>query len=69
MSESLGKLTLADIARLAGVGVGTASRALNDSPSVAPATRARVLAIAEKYHYVISPDALSSVSCSSSSWS
>jgi LacI family transcriptional regulator, repressor for deo operon, udp, cdd, tsx, nupC, and nupG len=57
VSESVGKLTLADIARLAGVGVGTASRALNDSPSVAPATRARVLAMAEKYHYVISPDA------------
>ena len=35
MSESVGKLTLADIARLAGVGVGTASRALNGSPSVA----------------------------------
>jgi DNA-binding LacI/PurR family transcriptional regulator len=57
VSESVGKLTLADIARLAGVGVGTASRALNGSPSVAPATRARVLAVAEKYDYVISPDA------------
>jgi DNA-binding LacI/PurR family transcriptional regulator len=42
---------------MAGVGLGTASRALNGSPSVAPATRARVLAVAEKYHYVISPDA------------
>lgn len=57
MSESVGRLTLADIARLAGVGVGTASRALNGSPSVAPATRARVLDVAERYHYVISPDA------------
>src|SRR3954469_7746201 len=57
MSESVGKLTLADIARLAGVGVGTASRALNGSSSVAPATRARVLAVADEYHYVISPDA------------
>jgi LacI family repressor for deo operon, udp, cdd, tsx, nupC, and nupG len=57
MSEPVGKLTLADIARLAGVGVGTASRALNGSSSVAPATRARVLAVADKYHYVISPDA------------
>jgi LacI family repressor for deo operon, udp, cdd, tsx, nupC, and nupG len=57
VSESVGRLTLADIARLAGVGVGTASRALNGSSSVAPATRARVLAVAEQYHYVISPDA------------
>src|SRR5919199_3870743 len=57
MPESAGRLPLADIARLAGVGVGTASRALNGSPSVAPATRARVLAVAEKYDYVISPDA------------
>src|SRR3954469_9560231 len=57
MSESVGKLTLADIARLAGVGVGTASRALNGSSRVAPATRARALAVADEYHCVISPDA------------
>jgi DNA-binding LacI/PurR family transcriptional regulator len=52
-----GKLTLADIARLAGVGLGTASRALNDSPGIAPATRRRVLDVAEQHAYVVSPEA------------
>jgi LacI family repressor for deo operon, udp, cdd, tsx, nupC, and nupG len=51
------KLTLADIARLAGVGLGTASRALNNAPGVAPATRRRVLEVAERYRYVVSPEA------------
>jgi DNA-binding LacI/PurR family transcriptional regulator len=52
-----GRLTLADIARLAGVGLGTASRALNNAPGVAPATRQRVLAVAEQHAYVVSPEA------------
>jgi DNA-binding LacI/PurR family transcriptional regulator len=51
------RLTLADIARLAGVGLGTASRALNNSPGVAPATRQRVLTVADQHAYVISPEA------------
>lgn len=51
------QLTLADIARLAGVGLGTASRALRNAPNVAPATRERVLAIAREHDYVASPDA------------
>ncbi|MFC6713704.1 LacI family DNA-binding transcriptional regulator [Branchiibius cervicis] len=50
-------LTLADIARLAGVGLATASRALNGAPGVAPATRAKVLAVAEENAFVVSPDA------------
>lgn len=40
--------TIRDVAKLAGVGVGTVSRVLNDRPSVSGATRQRVLdAIAE----------------------
>ena len=51
------KVTLVDIARMAGVGVGTASRALSNAKNVAPATRARVLRVAEEHHYVVSPEA------------
>jgi DNA-binding LacI/PurR family transcriptional regulator len=51
------QVTLADVARLAGVGVGTASRALSDSPKVAQATRERVLVVANQLQYVVSPDA------------
>ena len=57
MTRSPGGLTLADIARLAGVGVGTASRALSNSPGVAATTRQRVMAVAERHAYVVSPDA------------
>jgi DNA-binding LacI/PurR family transcriptional regulator len=45
------KPTIIDIARRAGVGVGTASRALNDAPDVSPATRERVLAAAAALDY------------------
>jgi LacI family transcriptional regulator len=38
-----GRATVADVARLAGVSIKTASRALNDYPGVKVATRARVL--------------------------
>ncbi len=51
------RVTLADIARLAGVGTGTASRALSDAPNVSPATRARVREVADRMHYVVSPEA------------
>lgn len=57
MPSSPERLTLADIARLAGVGLGTASRALKNAPGVAPATRDKVLAIARQHEYVISPEA------------
>lgn len=56
-SPSAGRLTLADIARLAGVGLGTASRALNNAPGVSAATRRRVLEVAERHSYVVSPEA------------
>jgi DNA-binding LacI/PurR family transcriptional regulator len=53
------KLTLADIARLAGVGTATASRALNGAPGVAQETRRRVRKVAHEHGYVISPTAAS----------
>jgi len=56
-AETPRELTLADIARIAGVGLGTASRALRGLPNVSPATRKKVLEVAEKHEYVVSPDA------------
>lgn len=47
----MAKATIIDIARQAGVGVGTASRALNGAPDVSPATRERVLAAAAALNY------------------
>jgi LacI family transcriptional regulator len=52
----MAKVTIVDIARRAGVGVGTASRALNNVAEVSPATRERVLAAAAELNY--HPDAL-----------
>ena len=42
MIERNGSVTLLDVARQAGVSLKTASRALNDSPELRPATAARV---------------------------
>ena len=50
-------VTLAEVARHAGVGLATASRALRDAPGVAPATRERVRAVAEQLSFVPSPEA------------
>lgn len=44
-------MTIKDIARLSGCGVATVSRVLNHYPDVSPATRERVMAIVEKYHF------------------
>jgi DNA-binding LacI/PurR family transcriptional regulator len=52
-------VTLAEVARRAGVGLATASRAMRDAPGVAPRTRQRVLAVAEELSFVASPDASS----------
>ena len=57
MTQPTAKVTLADVARLAGVGVGTASRALSGSARVAPETRAKVREVADRLQYVVSPDA------------
>jgi LacI family transcriptional regulator len=47
-----GNITMAELARAAGVSMATASRALSDHPKVAPATRARVQAVASDLGYV-----------------
>lgn len=57
MQAPLEHLTLADVARLAGVSLATASRALNNGYGVAPATRRRVLEVAQQTEYVVSPEA------------
>lgn len=51
------RVSLADVARLAGVSPATASRALSNHPHVAPGTRLRVLRVADELAYVVSPDA------------
>jgi DNA-binding LacI/PurR family transcriptional regulator len=43
--------TIRDVAKQAGVGVGTVSRVINDSPSVREATRQKVLAAIEDLNY------------------
>lgn len=46
------KPAIKDVARLAGVAVGTVSNVLNDRPTVTPETRERVLAVIERIGYV-----------------
>src|SRR5689334_14559129 len=57
MTDQPARVTLADVARLAGVGIGTASRALSDAPNVAAATRARIREVAAELQFVASPEA------------
>lgn len=47
--------TIVDVAKEAGVGVGTVSRVLNDHPRVSPTTRARVEEAIEKLGYRPNP--------------
>jgi DNA-binding LacI/PurR family transcriptional regulator len=49
--------TIRDVARLAGVGLGTVSRVINDSPQVSDGTRARVHQAIEELNYVPNPTA------------
>ncbi len=44
-------VTIYDLAREAGVGLGTVSRCLNNHPSVSPETRAKVLAVVKQLNY------------------
>src|SRR5947207_1553269 len=47
--------TIMDVAREAGVGIGTVSRVINSSPLVSEAMRQRVLAVIERLGYQPSP--------------
>lgn len=51
------RVTIADVAKLAGVGLGTVSRVLNERANVDPATRARVLGAIKELDFVPSPTA------------
>ena len=51
------QVTIRDIAREAGVGLGTVSRVINDSPLVSEATRQRILNVIDKLNYVPSTTA------------
>lgn len=44
-------ITIYDLAREAGVGIGTASRCLNNHPNVSAKTREKVLAVAKRLNY------------------
>lgn len=46
-----GKVTIRDVAREAGVGIGTVSRVLTGSGPVASSTRRRVLEVVERLHF------------------
>src|SRR5579859_5208607 len=52
------KLTIRDIARLAGVSKATVSRVLNHRPDVDPLTRERILRIVDEYEFVPDPSAI-----------
>ncbi len=47
------KLTLAGLAKLAGVSTSTASRALNDNPVIKQATRDKIKVLASKHNFSI----------------
>ncbi len=49
--------TIRDVARQAGVGLGTVSRVINDSPQVSAVTRQRVLEVIAELNYVPNPTA------------
>src|SRR5947209_20000131 len=54
--------TIHDVAIEAGVGIGTVSRVVNNSPRVKPATRERVQAAIDKLQYKPDPIARSMIS-------
>jgi len=54
--------TIHDVARIAGVGIGTVSRVLNNNPNVKGATREKVLAVIAQLNYKPNPIARSMIS-------
>ncbi len=54
--------TIHDVARIAGVGIGTVSRVLNEHPSVRPGTREKVLAAIAQLRFKPNPIARSMIS-------
>ncbi|MDZ7262730.1 MAG: LacI family transcriptional regulator, partial [candidate division KSB1 bacterium] len=44
-------VTIYDVAKKAGVGIGTVSRALNNSPNILPETKAKVLRVVKELNY------------------
>ncbi len=54
--------TIHDVARIAGVGIGTVSRVLNNNPNVKPATREKVLSVISQLNYKPNPIARSMIS-------
>jgi LacI family purine nucleotide synthesis repressor len=48
----MGKVTIKDVAKEAGVSISTVSNALNDVDVLTPATKAHILAVAERLNYV-----------------
>jgi len=44
-------VTIYEVAKKAGVGIGTVSRVLNDSPQISPATRAKVLKVIKELNF------------------
>lgn len=50
-------VTIRDVARKAGVGLGTVSRVINESPNVSEATRTRVLQVIRELNFVPNPTA------------
>ncbi len=55
-------VTIHDVAQEAGVGIGTVSRVVNNSPAVKPTTRERVLAAIHRLNYKPDPIARSMIS-------
>lgn len=53
LPERASRMTMADIAALAGVSISTVSRALRGSPAIPTATRERIAAIAAEHHYAL----------------
>ncbi len=45
-------MTIKDIAKICGVGIGTVSRAINNEPGVSPATREKILKVVEENGFV-----------------